>query len=429
MTKIGSLVGRFIILVLLLLLLSILLHSVLALGERPPFRQELLNNVATEQFGSCVANTLDGSRLAIGAIVGEKAYVYDRNSSGFWVQSETLSGSGSYFGKTIGISSNGDLIAIGASGYSPPGFTSTGAVFIFEFEDSSWTNTFIVTELLLSSHTGICFLQLTISNDGNTIVCERGNDVSNGRGVDVFFNNGTAWEQQGPPIIGPPDGNNYVSGLALSGDGSVLVLGLGYTTGTGNVYVYARNDSGIWSPFGGSGSINAPQSASLFGLRVEISADASVIGVQSNLGSPFFIFVLSGQMYTLSQTINPPTGSSATFGRAFVMSPSGNRIVIGDIGANYETSPVKVIYGGAFIFDRFTSLDNFTFTGQINSTLLERGGAASSFQTSFGYAISLTEDDIFVGAHYNANGQGELTLFDVTRCCNYLCISPDSCTV
>ena len=387
------------------LLFSILNHGVVALGLLPPVRQEFLGSVgAGEQFGSSVAITPDGTRFVLGGVSG-RVYVYDRNTSWLWEQTAYLSDPTPYFGQTIGISLDGNMIAVGAPGYSFPSGTNAGAIFIFQFDGTTWTNTFLVSELLITDNSYICSHTLAISYDGNTIVCDRGIVPNYAIGVDVFFNNGTAWEQQGPTIIVPPDGTNDIGGLALSSNGSVLVFGAPYNY-DGRVYVYTRSESGIWSPFGGSGPISALSSTFGFGSKTAISADASVIAVLAELEESLvlFVLVLSGQTYEPVQTIPQPSGTTSGFGlTAFVMSPSGNRIVIGDTFANLESN---VRYGGAFIYDRLTSLYNYT--GQVSSTALEPFGGGIS-RTGFGYAISVTEgNEILVGALLAAQSDGKL---------------------
>ena len=398
------------VIALAVLLVSIIHHGVAALGNLPPFRQELLSTVgAHERFGSSVVITPDGRRLAIGAESSGRIYVYDRNSSGFWDQSANLSVPGlpldSEFGKTIGISSDGNVIVVGAPYYALPNTTYAGVVFIFRFNGSTWTSALMISEPSPISGALLCYTTLAVSYDGSTILCDRGGSLTSGFGVDVFFNNGATWSQQGPTILVPPYGNSTLGGAALSSNGSVLVFGAPYNNNSlGEVYVYARNGSGIWRE---SDLISAPPSSpTYFGFKVVISADASVIAVEANLAT-VFVLILSGQGYTVLQTINRPSGSTGGgFGQtAFVMSPSGNRIVIGDIYANYETSPVVIDKGGAFIFDRLLSLYNYT--GQVYSNLIEPY-SSSVGETGFGIALSLTEgNEILVGAPFTANGDGK----------------------
>ena len=412
----------------LVVLYSILCRSVVVLGQLPLFRQEFLHTGTQELLGSGVAITPDGRRLAIGASAGEKVYVYDRNSSGFWDQSAILSipvpvpkNTAYYFGENIGISFNGDLIAVAAPSYDYLSPDLTGAIFIFQFNGSGWTNNAIVLESPPEETTKLCYRALALSYDGNTIVCDRGYGFPYTWGVDVFVDTGTAWEQQGPSIITPFDHQCKLGGVALSSNGSVLALGApANKNASGEVYVYTRNNSGIWSAFGGSGLISAQPLVTSFGNQVAMSADASVIAIKAtNNISPVFVFGLSSQTYELLDTISRPPGASSNFGKAFVMSSSGNRIVIGDNHANFASSPVNVYYGGAFIFDRLIS--SYNYTGEVYSTQLERYGS-EFYVTGFGYAISLTEGNVVViGALFNAHADGKLmcslvrtplTLFD-----------------
>ena len=154
MKSIGLPVRR-IITTLIVLSLSALCHGVLALGELPLFRQQFRTGTA-EELGTSVAITPDGRRLAIGTRDGGIVYVYDRDGSELWDQTANLSipgiGSDSLFGQRIGISFDGNLIAVGAP-FSSFFHSFAGALCIFQFNGSEWKNVKILADSSPESNT------------------------------------------------------------------------------------------------------------------------------------------------------------------------------------------------------------------------------------------------------------------------------------
>ena len=114
----------------------------------------------------------------------------------------------------------------------------------------------------------------------------------------------------------------------------------------------------------------------------------------------------------MAQQFNSPTGSGGSFGSGVGMSPSGTRIVVGDVSANYIASPATY-YGGAFIFDRNTSYPEFFFNSELNTTVLPREGMYYYFTGFGGYNIGVTDEGlVVVGASLTDSTNGKLLVID-----------------
>jgi hypothetical protein len=101
------------------------------------------NQVADATFGRSTALSSDGSRALVGssgATAGGvsssgAAYLYVRDTTGVWTEQTILSASnkatGSSFGQSVRLSSDGSRALVGAFTASPGGTTSAGAAYVF----------------------------------------------------------------------------------------------------------------------------------------------------------------------------------------------------------------------------------------------------------------------------------------------------------
>jgi hypothetical protein len=192
-----------------------------------------------DQFGSSVSLSANGSIVAIGGILNNgtngnasgHVRVY-RNNSGNWEQiGNDIDGEavGDHFGKSVSLSANGSIIAIG-------------------------------------SHL----------NDGNG---------TNSGHVRIYKNNNGSWDQIGSDIDGEALGDQSGISVSLSSDGSIVAIGSPRNNGTngnasGHVRVY-RNNFGIWEQIGID--IDGEASSDFSGVSVSLSANGNNVAI----GAPF----------------------------------------------------------------------------------------------------------------------------------------------
>jgi hypothetical protein len=100
-----------------------------------------------DTFGNSVS--CDGNTLVIGAVGNGagKAYVYTTSGGGVWSLLTTLTPSDGVSGDSfgVGVSVDGTLMAIGARNKTENGHMYAGAAYIFQFANSVWTQTEILT--------------------------------------------------------------------------------------------------------------------------------------------------------------------------------------------------------------------------------------------------------------------------------------------
>src|SRR6266545_4267349 len=223
------------------------------------------NTGAADDFGFAVALSIDGNTLVVGAPDEASAgietdnsapsagavYVYTR-SGATWTQQAYIKASnaeaGDQFGISVALSSNGDTLAVGATGEDGPltGVTpgivdetaaagnaapGAGAVYVFTRIAGTWSQHSYVK----ASNTGAADnfgSSVALSGDGNTLavgaIDEDGSAAEAGA-VYVFTRDVllSTWTQQGPPVNASIAGALDLFGfsVALSGDGNTLAVG------------------------------------------------------------------------------------------------------------------------------------------------------------------------------------------------------------
>jgi len=226
-------------------------------------------------FGFDVSLSADGNTLAVGAFGdsnGAKginpmlsdisiqnagaAYVFVRNSGGNWQQQAYIKASnsdwGDNFGRSVSLSADGNLLAVGARNEqsSATGVNGSqadnsiaggaGAVYVYTRSEDIWQ---LQTYLKASNPgEGDNFgWSVSLSKDGSTLAVGATAESSAATGIGgdqiddtaasagavyVFVSNNTSWEQQAYIKAGNAEaGDRFGSTLSLSADGNTLAVG------------------------------------------------------------------------------------------------------------------------------------------------------------------------------------------------------------
>ncbi|MCK5475628.1 MAG: hypothetical protein KAI71_03550, partial [Candidatus Pacebacteria bacterium] len=212
-----------------------------------------------DRFGSSVALSSDGSVLAVGAFYWEGAtgantggvYLYDW--SGSWTQRGSVleasdATDSDYFGSSVALSSDGSILAVGATGWEGATGTNIGGVYIYDWS-SVWTQRGSVLEASDATDSDYFGSSVALSSDGSILAVGayvwEGVTGSNTGGV-YLYDWGSAWTQRGSVLEASDatDSDYFGKSVALSSDGSVLVVGASSWEGatgsnTGGVYSYS----------------------------------------------------------------------------------------------------------------------------------------------------------------------------------------------
>ncbi len=289
------------------------------------------NNAAYSEFGTAVDLSADGNTLAVGARRENTsgngsgaAYVFRFTTSNTWIQQAFLKASnpnsGDTFGEDLGISGDGNTLAVGTPGEDSNAMgingaqnnnsaTASGAVYLFRFSTSTnvWAQQSYIKASNAAASSGFGEA-VRLNGDGNTFVVGasarsnqegavyvfRYNTSSNTWSEQAFLraSNAEAGDQFGGSVSLSLDGNTFVVG-AEHEDGSTVGIRSGNNNGTSNsgaAYVFEFSN-GSWVQ---QAYIKAADPAvnAIFGESVSISNDGATVavganGVSSNTGAAY----------------------------------------------------------------------------------------------------------------------------------------------
>ena len=265
--------------------------------------------IGEDIYGSArtVAISADGSIVAIGsnydgtvATQSGIVRVY-QNQNDDWVQlGGTFYGTISLegLGTSIDLSSDGSVLAIGATGGEGGGLSpNPGYVKIYNLQGNEWelTGTLIGLYSTDGFGRGSYFgSSVSLSEDGYIVAVgssqyRNSSNVYTGN-VRVFKNVDGDWEQVGDTLEGAKSTNeNTKHMVALSGDGNVLAFGTAGSSfppppSQGKFQIY-QNVNDDWQLLQ---TINpaAPEEQNLFGSVISLSSDGSILGLGISQGDP-----------------------------------------------------------------------------------------------------------------------------------------------
>lgn len=210
---------------------------------------------ASARFGFSVALSDDGNRALVGNVYRDglpsAVYVFER-SGGVWSQVDKLTASdgvtGDRFGSDVALSGNGDRAVVSA-----PGEAGGGAVYVLDRDSGgSWNE---VTKIDGPTGSSGFADAVAVSDDGSQLVLGNACGGTNCQGRAHFYSvdaAGTA--TAGLTISGLSDTAFLGWNVAISGDGATAVVGqdgYNYVSGSRTIYqsnvLTFRRSSGSWS--------------------------------------------------------------------------------------------------------------------------------------------------------------------------------------
>lgn len=325
-----------------------------------------INNAgtATNSMGSLVNEVIGGNSAAAQSIAMNQYYYTFAGTQTQFIQAPNGT-AGLTFGVCTAISSNGNVAVVADEPYS----SAVGAAYVYTRSGSTWSlqGALPVSGLFGYAHFATA---VAISADGNTICASAPYDNTNVGAVYIFTYNGSSWSQQ-QKIVPSGYSNTYSLfgfSLALSADGNTLAVGApndesaGPTVELGAAYIFTRSGS-TWTqrtkliPSGYIGNFVD------FGRSISLSSDGTILAVGSpyegpNAGSvnpgAVYIYTGSGASWAQQVRLTPPAPTVVSliegFGNCVNLSADGKTLAIGapystDI-TYYVNSGVTCIYTG-----------------------------------------------------------------------------------
>ncbi len=253
--------------------------------------------VSQRFFGRSVSLSSDGKIVAIGAnlsnsnsngSISGQVSIY-KNQGGSWVQigndiNETIAVN--ILGTNVSLSSNGNVVAIGTPYDNDNGIT-VGHVRVYKNQGESWIQIGNdITSGLVSDQFG---RELSISSDGTIVAISSMVTNPDGREigrVNIFRDDGAGWDQLGDSIEGDVNGDQFGRALSLSSNGSIIAIGarLNNSNGdtSGQVRIYQNQDN-VWRKIGND--INGDMVRDQSGASVSLSSDGTIVGIGSNFSN------------------------------------------------------------------------------------------------------------------------------------------------
>lgn len=365
-------------------------------------------NTDTERndlFASDIAFSADGNYLACGMPGDDRrngsVMLYSGNYYVGKLYDEASSYVGGNLGYAVSVSGNGGTIAASAPGYFD---TRHGQIQVF-YQSGMWDNRTvcdsIITNPELTDNKFGC--SLDISADGTTLAVGATESTTNGS-VFIYTNA----EATGDWILIAEIGSQHIlldtafgCSVALSSNGSILVVGASNDNSTaGAVYVYT-NEGGIWN---NTSTIDAEltgtgvAAGSHFGACVDITADGMnvVAGAPNPTGSgaAYFYNCASGSWAGASETtvFTNTAMSNNLFGTSVAFSGDGSYMVI---GAPNDYNYTYGGYGSAYSYYYSWMSGPWTNTGIFSAYGL-------SGADRFGYSTAIGNNGlIYAGSPYD----------------------------
>lgn len=425
------------------------------------------NSDAGDWFAG-IALSGDGNTLAVGApgedsaangIGGNDAdntapeagavYVYVKSGATWLLQAYIKAhntDAGDWFGLSVALSSDGNILAVGAPGEDSDGSSSfdnsadgIGAVYVYSRIGSSWDIEAYGKGSYVESGDGFGD-RVALSGDGNTLAVSTLYDDSAAKGIDgngadnsaaesgavYVFHWSSSWiEQAYIKASNTGAGDYFGESIALSGDGNALAVAAPFessaATGVGGdetdntaaragaAYVYLRSGS-VWSQEAYIKASNT-DSWDWFGFSMDLSADGNTLalgaigessaatGIGGNetdnsesFGGATYVYLKTGSTWAQQAYVKASnTELGDALGTSVALSADGNMMIV---GADGESSAAKGVGGD--------DLDNAAGGSGAVFVYLRSGSTwsqqsyvkASNTNTGdfFGFSVDLSDD-------------------------------------
>jgi len=247
---------------------------------------DINGDINDDRFGYSVDLSSDGQILAVGAYdevpigIGEGYVKVFQNNEGNWEQiGDNILGeaAGDWFGYSVCLNEAGNVLAVGAPNNAGNG-TGTGHVRVFQNSEDNWVQIGVdINGEGYSDHLGA---SVSLSADGSVMAVGAPEDSYDFGYVKIYKNIGGNWNQIGGNIIGDTEGNQPGTSICLNNDGTYIAIGAPSESfsnpSSGNVKVF-RNISDTWTLVGEK--IFGENTSDRFGGSLCLSSDASILAV------------------------------------------------------------------------------------------------------------------------------------------------------
>ncbi len=325
----------------------------------------------------------NGTGNAIGAV-----FVYHWDGSQWTQQNKlTLSNPGYSlnFGESVAIS--GDYIVVGCTGHRSNGELS-GAAYVYYRSGTSWNYQAILQPSSVQPYDYFGG-HVDISGDYVIVGAQQHdhNGMEDSGAAYIFHRNGTSWNEQSKLTASDAAEYSYIGkDVAISGDYCTVT-----TEHLNKAYVYQRVNT-TWTQLqiiSGAGML----AADTFGKSVTMQGVYTLVGgtFYNGMEGVVYTFHRGATTYSEEGKLHPSNGSlEGSFG--FSISLSGDKAVVGQ----YANSEVADYAGSAYVFER---------TGTTWNEVQQLFGSQIGEYDNFGWGVAISGDKALIGATQDEGDQ------------------------
>ena len=232
----------------------------------------------SENLGSSINLSSSGTILALTRF--NQVQVYE-NQNGSWIQiGQDIECTGQNL--SLSLSPNGNMLAIGNRSNDDNG-TNAGQVRVYENQNGDWTQ--IGQNINGNSSGDLSGRSISLSANGSILAIGAlggdGNGVNSGR-VKVYENQGGNWIQVGQDINGEAEQDRSGRSVSLSANGNIVVIGANQNDGngdnSGHVRIY-QNQNANWVQIGQD--IDGESMGDLSGDTVSLSSNGTIVAISA----------------------------------------------------------------------------------------------------------------------------------------------------
>ena len=250
---------------------------------------DLDGEAVDDMSGRSVSLSSDGSVVAIGASYNDAngsdsghARVYAWNGTTWAQRGNDLDGEAvdDYSGHSVSLSSDGSVIAIGAYRNDANG-SNSGHTRIYAWNGTTWAQR--GNDLDGEAVDDMSGRSVSLSSDGTVIAIGAYHNDANGSDsghTRIYAWNGTNWAKRGLDLDGEAEGDRSGGSVSLSSDGSVVAIGAdrndGNGSNSGHTRVYAWNGA-TWAQRGLD--LDGEAAYDYSGWSVSLSSDGTVVAI------------------------------------------------------------------------------------------------------------------------------------------------------
>ncbi|WP_179318708.1 T9SS type A sorting domain-containing protein [Winogradskyella helgolandensis] len=254
--------------------------------------EAIFSDTDNDQFGRSIDLSSDGNILAVGAVYNNgngshsgSVKLYE-NQSGVWIQvGDDIYGDlpNDFLGLSVSLNFDGSIVAIGITGAGNDGNGfSSGAVKIYSNQLGVWTQ--LGQTIFGESYNDNLGRYVNLNSVGNIVaVTSILHNGSKGQ-VRIFENQSDVWTQIGSEIEGEEYNDELGWTVELNSEGNIIAVGARNSDGingginVGIVRIY-ENISNVWTQIGQD--IEGESDYDQSGVRLSLSADGNIVAISA----------------------------------------------------------------------------------------------------------------------------------------------------